>query len=340
MSQWRKDPVTDRWVIIAPERKKRPSDFKTGIEDSGKDNCPLCPGHEKETPPEIFACGIPRRQPDTPGWKVRVVPNKFPALREQPSEEGTTDRFAWKTGLGRHEIVIETPHHVSCLGSQSPGQLSVVIHAWHERYCRLKSDERWRYIQIFKNVGRAAGASLEHSHSQIIAIPFIPSEITRELEGSVSYRRTTGRCVFCDVLSRELEKKQRIVYNGHGFIAFTPFASRFPCEVWVVPREHTADFGELEERRQQADLAEALHTVLQGLGRALENPPYNLILHTAPLEGSDAADFHWHLEILPRVTAVAGFELGTGIYINPVPPEEAAAWIRRGIIEGGMDDDS
>ncbi|MBE0465758.1 MAG: galactose-1-phosphate uridylyltransferase [Candidatus Desulforudis sp.] len=329
MPEWRKDPIADRWVVVAPERSKRPSDFRVPRRDRKEPGrCPLCPGHEADTPPEVLAYGDPARPSDTPGWRVRVVPNKFPAVRDLPPETGRRGLYEWQSGAGRHEVVVETPDHVPDLDGQSPGQVTDVLRAWAERSRELRRDPRWRYVQVLKNTGWSAGASLEHTHSQIIAIPFVPAALNRELAGMEAYQQATGRCVLCDAVSQELTNRRRLVHDGGSFVAFTPFAARFPAEVWIAPREHAPDFAALGTALLRA-LADTLLAVLRGLSRALGAPPYNLVLHTAPAGDDRAAYFHWHLEISPRLIITAGFELGTGYYVNPLPPEEAAAWLRR-----------
>lgn len=328
MPEWRKNPIVGRWVVIAPERGKRSSDFRVEPQVRKQEHCPLCPGHEADTPPEVLASADRERAPDTPGWRVRVVPNKFPAVCEMPFTTSKQGIYEWMSGSGRHEIVIETPEHVAGLQGQSPEQVAEVLRIWSKRYRQLKLDPRWRYVQVFKNVGLTAGASLEHSHSQIFAIPFIPEEICRELEGMAVYYRNTGRCIFCDMIAQELKDGRRLVHEEKGFISFAPFASRFPGEVWIAPREHVPDFAAMETPRQLRELAETLLVVFQGLGRVFGDPPYNLVLHTAPTGVPNAAHFHWHFEILPRLTVTAGFELGTGCYINPLIPEETAARLR------------
>lgn len=324
----------DRWVVVAPERSRRPSDFRMERQPRKQGRCPLCPGNEADTPPEVLAYGKRDRVPDTSGWHVRVVPNKFPAVRNLPRETGRQGLYEWMSGLGRHEIVVETPAHVPDLDGQNPEQVAEVLRCWMERSRQLARDPRWRYVQVFKNVGRPAGASLEHTHSQIIAIPFVPAELGRELAGMHVYRRSTSRCVLCDMVAQELADGRRLVHDGGGFVAFAPFASRFPGEVWIAPREHAPDFTALQAAGQR-ELAATLLAVLRGLAAAFNAPPYNLVVHTAPHGEAGGEHFHWHFEISPRLSITAGFELGTGYYINPLPPETAAAWLRDGKTVGG-----
>ncbi len=327
MPEWRRDPILDRWVVVAPERSQRPSDFQVERSPRKSGRCPFCPGNEANTPPEVLAYGPPERTPDTPGWHVRVVPNKFPAIRDLPPDAGRRGPYRWMNGMGRHEIVIETPEHTADLDGQSPAQVAEVLRIWAERSRQLARDPRWRYVQVFKNVGHSGGASLEHSHSQIIALPFVPARLQRELAAFVRYRRDTGRCVLCEMVAWELADRQRLVYRHGGFVAFAPFASRFPGEVWITPRPHTSDYTTLNAGDRLA-LAQTLLGAIQALVKTFDRPPYNLVLHTVPVGAREADAYHWRLEILPRLSITAGFELGTGCYINPLPPEVAAGWLR------------
>jgi len=327
LPEWRKDPVVDRWVVISTERNKRPSDFVCSEQDR-KDSCPLCVGHEQETPPEIMSFRIDRTPKDAPGWWIRVVPNKFAAVKiEKKPEVFRRGIYEAMEGLGAHEVVIETPEHSDSLYTQSDRQIEEILWAWRERSLDLRKDKRLKYIQIFKNYGSTAGASLEHGHSQIIATPRVPLEIRAELEGFNRYAQATGRCVFCDMVAQERSGRERLVAEEKGFLALAPFASRFPFELWVVPAGHEFDFANIREI-QLKELARVLRVCLRKLSLVLCDPPYNIVLHTSPVNDSDAGKYHWHLEILPRLTIIAGFELGTGYYINPTPPELAAQYLR------------
>ncbi len=328
MPEWRKDPVVDRWVAIATERGKRPSDFKCVIHEKNDGRCPLCVGREKDTPPEVMAFRQAGSSKDTPGWWVRVVPNKFPAVRIEGSQ-GVANRgvYAVMDGLGAHEVVVEVPDHVDNLDMQSEKQVAEILWAWHERSLELRRDRRFKYIQVFKNYGSTAGASLEHAHSQIIATPMVPVEVKNELAGFSSYAQATGRCIFCDLIAQEIAERERVVIQGKNFLALAPFASRFPFEVWIVPAFHQHDFVLLNEE-QVRELARILRACLRKLSVVLCDPPYNIVLHTSPVNDMETKQYHWHLEILPRLTIIAGFELGTGYYINPTPPELAARYLR------------
>ena len=328
MPELRKDPVVGRWVIIATERARRPSDFVTAAAPLRSSTCPFCPGNEEETPREILAGRAPGSGADAPGWTYRVVPNKFPALRIEgelePAGEGLFDRM---NGVGAHEVIIETPDHHASLATMSVDEVTDVLWAYRERLADLKKDPRFEYVLVFKNHGEAAGASLEHPHSQLIATPIIPIMVREELTGAADYYRRKERCVWCDIVRQERRAQRRLIAELGGFVALAPFAPRFPCETWIVPTRHAAAFEEsgVDELR---GLAEILGDFLRRMNRVLGDPAYNFMLHTAPLDEPDLSHFHWHLEIIPKVTKVAGFEWGSGFFINPVSPEAAAAALR------------
>ena len=328
MPELRKDPVVGRWVIISTERGQRPSDFRIEPVRAVGSNCVFCPGNEAKTPPEILAVRTPDSAPNGPGWSLRVVPNKFPALRIEgelePSGEGLYDRM---NGVGAHEVVIESPDHRATLATLPADTVADVLLAYRDRVVDLKKDPRFEYILVFKNHGAAAGASLEHPHSQLIATPIIPIMLTEELNGSSQYYRMKERCVWCDILHQERRAQRRMIVEANGFVAFAPFASRFAFETWILPTHHRSAFEEtgVEELR---GLAEALGEFLRRMDRVLQHPPFNFMLHTAPLREGPLEHFHWHLEIIPKLTNVAGYEWGSGFFINPVLPEDAAAALR------------
>jgi len=326
--EWRKDPLVKRWVVIATERGKRPTDYRVPRDEKKGGRCPLCPGHEGDTPPEVLAFRHGGTAPDTPGWWIRVVPNKFPAVRPE-AQAGVRRHGVYEVmdGLGAHEVVVESPGHIANLDAVDERQLEEVIWAWQHRSLELRRDPRLKYIQIFKNFGQTAGASLEHTHSQILAMPMVPVDVEEEMEGFKNYARSVGRCILCDVVAQEVSERQRVVLETGAFVSFAPYASRFPFETWIVPREHQDDFAMIREE-QVRDLARVLRSTLLRLSRVLNNPPFNMVLHTAPVNEPDTAGYHWHLEIMPRLTIMAGFELGTGFYINPTPPELAAQVLR------------
>ena len=328
MPELRKDPVVGRWVIISTDRGRRPSDFAPEPVRPRASNCVFCAGHEDKTPPEILAGRGPDSRTNGPGWSYRVVPNKFPALRIEgdieAAGEGLFDRM---NGIGAHEVIIETPDHDASLATMPLDTVTDVLLAYRERILDLKKDSRFEYILVFKNHGEAAGASLEHPHSQLIATPIIPIMVTEELAGSALYYQMKERCVWCDILRQERRTRRRLILEMNGFMVLAPFAPRFPCETWILPTRHRSAFeeGGIDELR---GLAEVLGDFLRRMDRVLHAPAYNFMLHTAPLKGSALEHFHWHLEIIPKLTRVAGFEWGSGFFINPVPPEDAAAALR------------
>lgn len=328
MPELRRDPIHGGWVIISTERSRRPSDFAPEERKTIGGFCPLCEGNEDRTPPEVFAFRENGTPPNSPGWSLRVVPNKFPALRIEGElnreGEGMYDKM---NGIGAHEVVIETPRHFETLSTLPIKSVEYVLLAYRERMIDLRRDQRLRYVMVFKNYGVAAGASLEHSHSQIIALPIIPTRVREEIEGSKNYFNYKDRCVYCDILRQELRDRRRVVYENQGFVSLTPFASRFPFETWILPKFHQSSF-ELMDLSVFPLAAEALSDILQRLKEVLEDPPYNYILHTSSSPEEDRDHYHWHFEIMPKLTKVAGFEWGTGFYINPTPPEEAAEYLR------------
>jgi len=324
----RKDPIVGRWVIISSERDRRPSDFAPEPARRRGGSCVFCPGNEAKTPPELIAGRPPGARPDTPGWAYRVVANKFPALRIEgelePTGEGLFDRM---NGVGAHEVIIESPDHDATLATMSLDAVAEVLLAFRERVIDLKKDVRFDYVLVFKNHGDAAGASLEHPHSQLIATPIIPQLVAEELAGSAQYFALKERCVWCDIVRQERRDHRRLIQEAEGFVAVAPFASRFPFETWILPARHRSSFEEADVSELRG-LAAVLRGLLQRMDRVLQSPPFNFMLHTAPLHDGSVEHFHWHLEIIPKLTQVAGFEWGSGFFINPLPPEDAAASLR------------
>ena len=336
MPELRKDPVVGRWVIISTERSRRPTHFTTSTHTGPAYSCPFCPGSEDKTPPEVYAHRPGHEAPNTPGWKVRVVPNKFPALQI----EGTLDRrgeglYDKMNGVGAHEVVIEGPQHDQDLADLPVEHIEQVLIAYRERVLDLHRDRRFRYVLIFKNHGAQAGATLEHTHTQLIATPIIPRILQEELEGSRRYYELKERCVFCDIVAQETadENGRRVVTMSDRFVVLEPFAPRFPIETWILPRRHDDSFHTLSDADEFRDLATILKDTLQRLNRALDRPPYNFAVHTAPVSDTELEHYHWHLEIMPTLTRVAGFEIGSGFYINPTPPEDAAQYLREIAVE-------
>lgn len=323
MPMLRKDPISGRWVIIAAERAKRPREYDRVDHDLGSEFCPFCAGNEHSTPDPVSV------YPPEGEWSVRVVPNKFPALEATgqpvPDQVGPHELIQ---GVGAHEVIIESAEHITDISELSTSHLAAVLRAWKERIASLRHDERLECAVIFKNRGAPAGASLEHSHSQLIALPVIPKRLSEELAGTERYRDDHEACVFCDLVEYETTARERIVCENEDFVAFAPFASRFPFELCMLPRKHRAWYEDESDERLEG-LAALLRSAIKKLNRALDHPPFNLMLHSAPFpDGKDWSHFHWHIELIPKLTKVAGFEWGTGFYINPTPPEVAAEHLR------------
>ena len=329
MPELRKDPITGRWVVVSTDRQKRPNDFILHHASViGREHCPFCPGREAMTPPEVLAYRQNGTAPNGPGWDLRVVPNKFPALRV----EGTLDRqgdgmFDRMSGIGAHEVVIETTDHDKTFATMSEAEIARVLWAFRDRVHDLKNDIRFRYILLFKNHGAGAGATLEHGHSQLIALPIVPDFVREELEGAKRHYQDKERCVFCDIVREETNIGRRVIEDAGDFVALAPYAPRVPFETWVLPRAHASRYEDAPRPMIDA-LARMLKSLAGPLDRALENPPYNLIIHSAPLREDAATFFHWHVEVMPRISRVAGFEWGSGFYINPTSPEEATEVLR------------
>ena len=339
MPELRKDPITGRWVIIATDRAKRPTDFvREKVEIHGSGFCPFCSGNEAKTPPEILAYrkdGSPR---DAPGWSLRVVSNKFPALGiEGELSREAVGMFDKVNGIGAHEVIIETPDHHRTVADMTPEEIVPIFKAWRERLNDLRRDIRIRYVLLFKNHGREAGASLFHPHSQLIATPIIPTTLVEELNVAREHFSHKERCVFCDLIRQERSLGDRVALETDRFVLLEPFASSFPFETWLLPKDHSHDFALCSDQMLE-DLARLVRDFLRRIRKLLDDPPYNFILHTAPSPHPRPGqprywttieyDYHWHLEFIPRITRIAGFEWGSGYSINPTPPEEAARFLR------------
>ena len=328
MPELRKDPITGRWVIIATDRAKRPSDFiRQPTDPSGSGICPFDYGNEHKTPPEVLSYRNSGAR-DESGWRVRVVPNKFPVLGIEGDlnrqGEGMYDKM---NGVGAHEIIIETPQHNVMLSEMQEHQIEEVLWAFRDRVNDLKRDRRFKYILLFKNHGELAGASLDHPHCQLIALPVIPKRVKEEVDGAKLFHEMKERCIFCDMIQQELATESRIVLDTPNLTAFCPFASRFPFETWILPKQHASHYEDADAPTLK-DMAWVLRSTMRKIDKALERPAYNFIVHSAPVQEPALDHYHWHLEIIPKLTKVAGFEWGTGFYINPTPPEESARFLR------------
>ncbi|MCI0546443.1 MAG: galactose-1-phosphate uridylyltransferase [Candidatus Rokubacteria bacterium] len=329
MPELRKDPVVGRWVIISTERARRPTDFAPVSAPAKGGPCVFCAGQESSTPDEIWALRPDGSSPNKPGWTLRVVPNKFPALRIEgalePSGEGLYDRMS---GVGAHEVIIESPEHSASLAELAPEHVADVLRAYRDRILDLRRDLRLEHVMVFKNHGEAAGASLGHTHSQLIATPIVPIMVEEELEGALRHYRIKKRCIWCDILQQERrEPPGRIVLEEDGFAALAPFAPRFPFETWILPARHRSSYEETSPDELRP-LARLFREILRRMNRVLGDPPYNVTLHSAPLRSPMLDHYHWHLELIPKLTRIAGFEWGSGFFINPTPPEEAAKYLR------------
>ena len=335
MSSFRNDPLSGRWVIIAEGRKQRPTDFSAPAPVvNAASTCPFCEGNETTTPPEVYALR-PQGPPNATGWEVRVVPNKYPAVRHDVSVHhngACPDR--WLPGQGQHEVIVDSPHHERGLSDLPTEHVIKVVQTYRARLRALYEQTCFLYAVLFKNKGKGAGASLSHPHTQVMALPFVPPEPQAELHAVSAYHEKHRACLVCDTLTRERNEDERVVEADEHFVVLCPFASRFPYEMRLFPQRHAHTFLDMGAQQQRA-FARVLQRTLQRLEGAIPNVAYNVVLHTSPnlrvyrghANVTDA--FHWHLDIFPRLTTVAGFEWGSGVFINPVQPESAAVHLRR-----------
>lgn len=311
---------------MAPGRRRRPHQASGEVRGVSSSSCPLCPGREAETPREVL------RLPPEDGnpWAVRVVPNKFAVL--SPEQGGPEERcegmlFRERDGVGYHELVVDSAHHDRRIAEMSGGEVALILDAYHDRYRELRNDARVAYIVVFKNVGSRAGASLQHPHSQIVAVPMAPRSLEQRYARARAYHDETKRCLYCDMVEAEREAATRMVGETDRFVAFCPFASGVPFETWIAPKAHQPSFG-ATSRADRLELGELLRSSLRRADEALGRPDFNYVLHTAPVSEENEPYYLWHLQILPRTTTLAGFELGSGIPINTTLPEDAAAALR------------
>lgn len=330
MSIIRQDLSTRNWTIFAVDRSGRPTDFKKVKEKKVikeyERNCPFCRGNEHMTPKEILTI---KGDND---WSVRVVPNKFPVLEPKAVSVNTVNRritgpYLSIDGVGSHEVIIESPKHNDNLCKMELYQVEGVMQAYRKRFIELSENKDYQLVVIFKNYGDSAGTSLEHSHSQLVAVPFVPGFIRSRLYESERYFDDFGKCVYCDMIAYEIEAKKRIICENECFIAFTPYASVIPYNILILPKEHQACFAQTSENYIKY-LASILRTVLKKLYCLLDDPDYNYIIDSAPIDQAGNRCYHWHLEILPRLITRAGFEIGSGININTILPEKCAKLLR------------
>ena len=326
MSEIRKDPLTGRGVIIAPERARRPKQLGSAAGADLLQACPFCPGNEHLTPPESWADRPGESQPDQPGWSVRIVPNKYPAVAEIDFEVHSRSRNRLP-GAGVHEVIIESAPHVVNMAALDEHQLTRIFHAYRERLRTWREDPRWQFRLIFKNQGEHAGATFEHAHAQLIALPLVPADVETELDGARAYYRRSAKCYYCAQIEREVQTGARIVMGNDKFIAFCPQAPRFAFETWILPRIH-ADAFEASNDESVAALAKISRRVIAALDHLQANPPFNFFIQSLSLNESDQAHYHWQLRLLPQISRAAGFEWGSGMHINPVAPELAAQMLR------------
>lgn len=333
MAQVRRDPVIGRWVIVEQREKSlAPQDYEKEPHVIKQEAvCQFCPGREGQTPAEVDAIRPGPYAPNANGWLTRVVPNKFPALRiEGELARRGVGLYDMSNGIGAHEVLIETPEHNKNFADYSVDEVARVIKLYQNRSASLARDKRFKYIMIFKNYGQSAGASVEHAHSQIVALPMVPKYVAEELEGAKQYYDFRGRCVFCDMIQQEYQDQRRIITSNDGFLGFCPFVPRFPFESWIFPKNHGSDFVTMQDK-ERGELAEILKSVLLRMKICLSDPSYNFYLHVAPIEYENPQSYHWHIEIVPQLTRIAGFEWGTGFYVVRTAPSVAAEYLRAAV---------
>ena len=336
----RRDPILGRWIIIDTNRPRLPDTIDRGmqpLEDNGPATCPFCPGNEHMTPPEIAS--YKTNGGSQKDWRVRVFPSKHPVLKiEGDPRRSAAGMYDMLRGMGAHEVIVETQNHGAELHELDESQIETVLWAYRDRIQDLYKDERLHYALIFKNKGYSSGATIPHAHSQLIATPIIPRTVRQELEGARQYFNfnVRERCVWCDMIKSEIDFARRVVVKTDHMIAFCPYASRFPFETWILPRRHSHDYTRLG-KDEALDLAKVMKMVLGRIEEALDSPSYNFVLHSTPNLFKHpghwttiSGDFHWHFEVMPRIARVKGFEWGSGIYVNPTPPEMASDILRGG----------
>jgi UDPglucose--hexose-1-phosphate uridylyltransferase len=329
VSELRQNLATKEWVIIATERAKRPVEFvesnhRPSCADapSWDERCPFCPGNEEV---DLEAMRVPATGDP---WRVRIVGNRYPALSAKGELARKYQGIARRiTGIGYHEVIVESPFHNTCVALQQPAEVALTFQTFIDRGWMLQSDRRIEYILYFKNHGRTAGASLIHPHAQLMALPIVPNDVRMRADAARLHFDEAGECVFCAMVAQEIEDGRRIVAESEHFVVFAPYASPSPFNLWIIPKKHTASFL-YSQPTEVADLGDITHRVLRKLFLGLNNPDYNYAIRTAPLSDLGAPYLHWYITILPRISFAAGFEIGSGIYINPSLPEECAEYLR------------
>ena len=327
MSEIRLNVITREWVIIATERAKRPSDFKNNKDKNHLPHylasCPFCPGNEHKTPPELF------RIPDGENWKIRVVSNKFSALSPDGAKTRDEDGGLARTvsGVGFHEVIIETPAHDLTTGLLDAAQIEDLIRAYKARFTQAHSDSRIEHAIIFKNHGEASGTSLEHSHSQMIATPVVPIQFRDRVQAALHYFDDTGECIICAVSRKDREDGTRIILDTEHFVTLIPYAALSPFHTWLFPKRHSASFASINEEEIK-DLAIHLKTILSKLHYGLDDPDYNYVIRSSRPRDIGNEYCHWYIGIIPKLTQAAGFELGSGMFINSSLPEKNAEFLR------------
>ena len=328
MSEFRQNFVTKEWVVVAHERAQRPDQMRAKLPartppPSFREDCPFCPGHEAQTPPETY------KVEEGGQWRIRVVPNKFAALQsDRSTHRECVGPFLQADGFGVAEVVIESPRHDETLEGMPVEDVERVLRAFRARYLAIASDPRINLVTIFRNYGPLAGTSLEHPHSQIIATPIVPPHVRDPWRHAQLYYDTFGGCAYCEMMRGELDQKERIIEESEHFVLFCPYASHTPFETRIYPKRHQACFSWTHEREIE-DLAYVLKGALLRQRRCLNAPDYNFIIRSAGSGDEGVRYLHWYVVIIPKVTTPAGFEIGSGIYINVVPPESAAQSLRQ-----------
>jgi UDPglucose--hexose-1-phosphate uridylyltransferase len=327
MPEFRQNKASKEWVIVASERGKRPSDFAKAKGEikpipAHNDNCPFCRGNEHMTPPPLL------RYPEQGDWRLRVVVNKFAAL--QPDLATTRTRvgeFLAAKGFGIAEVVIECPEHNKTIATMTLNEVADILKAYRERQTQISQNENINLVTIFRNHGAKAGTSLEHPHSQIIATPIVPPHVRYPMEQAILHYDKYGSCVYCDIVREELEQKERIIYETDSFATFCPYAARTPFELRIYPKRHTASFMDITNDEIE-EMAWVLRNTLLKIYKCLDNPDYNYVIRSSPIGDENTRHQHWYMVIIPKITTPAGFEIGSGIYINTVPPEASARYLR------------